>query len=260
MKIKKLLTAAAVLCFSLTSYTSASASTSNKAIKDVADKCVAYTKVDNICATIPEFKSYYKKYKVRVLQRVGKGNWYFNLADEIEAAKELMLQKLLLHEAEKNNIEKTKWFKNYLPDIQDAKKEVKNWVKQQVKAGKIPPSKAKLVEKRLIERAVNGYKVKAYLDMVLKDAIRVTRDDLENFLSAHKGEYGLTPDPENPTLKVINKRELVEAIRQEKKQVAAAQLADELFKSYGVKINVNLLRKLSKVVNAGQHFKTKDTK
>lgn len=251
MRIKKLLTAALISTLPFMG---------NAVAKSVSNDCVAYTQLDNVCATVPEFKSYYKKYKAEVIQKVGKGNWYFNLADEVQAAKELMLQKLLLHEAEKNNIEKTKWFKKYLPEIEDAKKEIKNWVKEQVKKGKIPPTQAPLVEKRLIQRAVNGYKVKAYLDMVLKDAIRVTREDIENFFSAHKGEYGLSPDPDKPNLKVINKRDLVEAIREEKKQVAAAQLADYLFKKYKVKVNVELLKKLDKVVNAGQNFKVKDTK
>ena len=247
MKLKGLLTAAVLgLLFN----TSLAAGNHGK-----FKNCVAYTEVDNVCATVPEFKFYYQKYKAEVIKEVGKGNWYFNLADEVQASKELMLQKLLLHEANKSHVEKTKWYKNYIPEIKEAEKEIKQWVKKQVKEGKIPLSKAKLVEKRLIEKTVNGYKVKAYLDMMLKDAIKVTREDLESFFSAHKGEYGLSPDPNNPNLKVVDKRQLVEAIREEKKQVAAEQFADYLFKKYKVKVNVELLKKLDKIVNAGQNFK-----
>ena len=206
--------------------------------------CVAYTKLDNLCITIPEFESYYKKYQQRVLSRVGKGNWYFNLSDEIAASKELLYQKILLHEAEKNKIENTPYYKKYLPEIRKEIKNIESYVQGLKKQGKINDKQARILESKLKERLINGYKEKAYLDMALKDAMKVTTDDINNFMMAHKGEYGFVPDPKNPKLKVIEKRQLVEGIREMKMEIATEQLKNYLTKKYGIVINKELLKEL----------------
>lgn len=124
-------------------------------------QCVAYTKVDNVCVTAPEFKAYYKRYEEETIERVGKGNWYFTLADKIQAAKELMVQKLLLHEAEKNKIEKTKYFKNYERDIKSGLKEIDSYIGKLRKGGKLNNRQLEELSKRLKIKLINGYKVKA---------------------------------------------------------------------------------------------------
>ncbi|ADY73363.1 hypothetical protein Dester_0717 [Desulfurobacterium thermolithotrophum DSM 11699] len=206
--------------------------------------CVAYTKVDNICITIPEFKSYYKHYKAEIIKEKGKGNWFFTLADKIAATKELMVQKLLLHEAEKNKIETTEYFKKYQEEIKEGIKEIDNYISKLKNEKKLSNKKLEELAKKLKARLINGYKVKAYLEMTLKDAIKVTRDDIDNFMMAHKGKYGFEPDPKNPKLQVIRKKELVEAIREEKRQLAANQLAHYLLDTYKVTINKDLLKKI----------------
>ena len=158
--------------------------------------CVAYTKLDNLCITIPEFESYYKKYQQRVLSRVGKGNWYFNLSDEIAMSKALMFQKILLHEAEKNKIEKTSYYKRYLPEIKKGLKEIEDYVQRLRKQGKINDRQAKVLEARLKERLIDGYKVKAYLNMVLKNGNRVTLKEAYQLADYLMKTYGVVINKE----------------------------------------------------------------
>lgn len=209
-----------------------------------SSQCVAYTKVDNICITIPEFESYYKHYKIKIINEKGKGNWYFTLADKIAVTKELMIQKLLLHEAEKNKIGTTKYFKKYQEEIEEGIKEIDYYISKLKNKKKLSNKKLEKLDKKLKARLINGYKVKAYLEMTLKDVFKVNEDDIDNFMMAHGGEYGFKPDPKNPKLQIISKKELVKAIREEKRQLAANQLAYYLLDTYKVTINKYLLKKV----------------
>lgn len=207
--------------------------------------CVAYTKLDKICVTVPEFESYYnKKYKPQVIQEKGKGNWYFDLADKILAAKDCMLEKLILHEADKTNIQNSPYFKKYLPNIKLQKSNIEHYVAKVLGSGKIDRKHASIVKTRLIVSLINSYKKKAYIEKTISNSTKVTTDDLGNFIAAHDKDYGFKLDPNNPKLKVINKRQLVKAIRAEKLRNAANRLTYKLFQKYQVRVNRKILKKL----------------
>ncbi|WP_457569630.1 hypothetical protein [Desulfurobacterium sp.] len=211
-----------------------------------AAECVATTKIDNLCVTVPEIKSYYKQYKQQKLAAVGKGNWYFTLADLIEATKDLTFEKILAHEAEKSGVEKTPYFKRYKKDIENEYKEIDNYVNGLLKAKRIKKEEAEKLRKKLKRAVYVRYLKKAYLNMELADYLKVTSDDINNFMEAHKGEYGFKKDPNRPKMKVISKVELVKLIRQEKRTRVAQEFAASLWKRYGVKLNEKLLEKLDK--------------
>lgn len=211
-----------------------------------AAECVATTKVDNLCVTVPEIKSYYKQYKQQKLAAVGKGNWYFTLADLIEATKDLTFEKILTHEAEKSGVEKTSYFKRYKKDIENEYKEIDSYVSGLLKAKKIKREEAENLKKKLKKATYIRYLKKAYLNMELADYLKITSDDISNFMEAHKGEYGFKKDPNHPKMKVISKVELVKLTRQEKRARVSQEFAVSLWKKYGVKLNEKLLEKLDK--------------
>ncbi|WP_456395761.1 hypothetical protein [Desulfurobacterium sp.] len=211
-----------------------------------AAECVATTKLDNLCITVSEIKSYYRQYKRRKLATVGKGNWYFTLADLIEATKALTFEKILTHEAKKSGVEKTPYFKRYQRDIENEYKEIDSYVDGLLKDKKIKKEEAEKLRKKLKEAVYIGYLKKAYLNMELADYLKVTSDDISNFMEAHKGEYGFKRDPDRPKMKIISKVELVRLIRQEKRTRVAQEFAVSLWKKYGVKLDKKLLEKLDK--------------
>ncbi|WP_022847573.1 hypothetical protein [Desulfurobacterium sp. TC5-1] len=209
-----------------------------------AAECVATTKFDNLCVTVSEIKSYYKKYKEEKLSEVGKGNWYFTLADLIDATKALTFEKILTHEAEKSGVEKTSYFKRYGKDIERKYKEINRYVDGLLKEKKITKQEAEKLRKRLKKAVYLRYLKKAYLNMELADYLKVTSDDIANFMEAHKGEYGFKKDPKHPKMKVISKVELVNLIRKEKRMRVAQEFGESLWKKYGVTLNKKLLEKI----------------
>ncbi|OCC15124.1 hypothetical protein DBT_1610 [Dissulfuribacter thermophilus] len=186
--------------------------------------------------TVDEFKPYYEKYKKRVISEKGK-EWYFNLSDKIIAAKELVLQKIILNEAKREKIEETQYFKKYRVEMEEKYQQVEKIAKDE----KIPIEIIKLMK----ERIKNGYLVKAYLNKEIGPYLSVSDDDVDNFLMFHKGKYVLKPDKNNPKARVIHREALVRFIQQEKREEVANQLAKQLFKSYQVKVNSNLLIKIN---------------
>ncbi|SNR73376.1 hypothetical protein [Desulfurobacterium atlanticum] len=217
-----------------------------------AKTCVATTEVDNLCVSIKELKSYYRNYKMEKLAEVGKGNWYFTLADLIDATRSLTFEKILTHEALKSGVEKEPVFKEYEKDIENEYKEIDKYVDKLVSSKKIEKKEAEKLRKKLKRKVYLSFLKKAYVEKMLSDYLKVTTEDIQNFMNAHKGEYGFKKDPKHPDMKVISKKELVEAIREEKKTRAAQEFADWLWEKYKVKIDEQLLRKLDKQLNKGE--------
>jgi len=112
-------------------------------------------------------------------------------------------------------------------------------VDKMAKDGNIPPETIKLMKKRI----KNGYLAKAYLNKEIRPYLNVSDDDMDNFLMAHKGKYVFEPDSNNPKARVIQRKALVQVIQNEKREAVADQLAKQLFKSYHVKVNRDLLKK-----------------
>jgi len=211
--------------------------------------CVAYTNKDNLCLTPQELEAYYKKYKKEILDKVGKGNWYFNLADLIQATKLLMFEKILYNEVKKSNVEKSKYFKKYKSEIEKKYKNIEKKVKDLIQKGKISLDKAKVLEQNLKEAVYNFYLKRAYLESQLEPYLKVTTEDIEGFLQAHKGKYGFKKDPKYPKMKVLPKDKLIEMIKREKIFRVADQFSKYLWNTYNVTINEKLLRKLNKKLN-----------
>jgi len=239
------------LTFSFLSFSYANNLAKNSSINAISNEttCVAYSNKDKLCLTPQELKAYYKKYKKEILNKVGKGNWYFTLADLIQATKLLMFEKILYNEAKKSNIEKSKYFKKYRPEIEKEYKNIEKKVKDLLKKGKISSDKAKILEKNLKEAVYNFYLKKAYLESQLEPYLKVTTEDIEGFLQAHKGKYGFKKDPKYPKMKVLPKDKLIEMIKKEKIYRVADQFSKHLWDIYNVTINKQLLRKLNKKLN-----------
>ncbi len=216
---------------------------------DYDQNCVAYSKKYNLCITPKEFESYYKNYKKQILSQVGKGNWYFTLADMIQAAKLLAFEKILYKEAKKSGIEKTKYFERYKSKIEKEYKSIDKYVNNLIKQGKISKDEGQILKKNLKERIYNYYLKKAYLEKNLEPYLKVTSEDINNFMLAHKGEYGFKKDPKHPKMKIISKQQLIEIIKTEKAYRVANEFSNYLWNMYNVTINTELLRKLEKKNN-----------
>ncbi len=214
--------------------------------------CVACTHKDNLCITPKELKVYYKRYKEQVLNEVGEGNWYFTLADLIQATKLLMFEKILYNEAKKSNIEKTKYFEKYKPQIEKEYKDIEKRIKDLVRKGKISKDKAQILEQNLKESVYNFYLKRAYVESQLEPYLKVTTQDIDAFLQAHKGKYGLKKDPKYPNMRVVSKDKLIEIIKAEKVYRVADQFSKYLWNSYNVTINKTLLKQLDKNLNSKQ--------
>jgi len=217
-----------------------------------AKTCVATTEIDNLCVTVKELESYYKSYKKEKLAEVGRGNWYFTLADLIDAAKSLTFEKILTHEALKSGVEKEPFFKKYKKNIEKEYREIDRYVDNLISSKKVGKKEGEKLREKMKRKVYISFLKKAYVEKMLSDYLKVTTEDIQNFMNAHKGEYGFKKDPKHPNMKVISKKELVEAIREEKKTRAAQEFADWLWKRYEVKIDNKLLEKLDKKLNKGE--------
>ncbi|WP_457568416.1 hypothetical protein [Desulfurobacterium sp.] len=210
------------------------------------EECVVTTKLDHLCVTVPEVKSYYLRYKKDKLSVAGKGNWYFTLADLIDATKSLAFEKILTHEAEKSGVDRTAYFERYRVELQKNYRQIDRYVKKLVSDGKLSKKEAAVVEGRLRRAIYLRYLKKAYLNMKLADYLKVTSDDIAGFMEAHKGEYGFKKDSKHPDMKVISKVDLVKLIREEKRARVARAFAESLWKKYGVTLNKRLLKELDR--------------
>jgi len=213
--------------------------------------CVVKTVKDNICITSSDLKAFYEDYKNAKIKEVGKGNWYFTLADLIEATKTFAFEKILVHEALKSGVENKPIFKNYEKEIKKGNEEIDAYVNNLLKSKKITEKQAEILKKKLKRKLFLAYVKKAYLESILADYLKVTSKDIESFMDAHKGKYGFKKDSKHPKMKIVSKKELVEAIREEKRTRAANRFGQWLWNEYGVSLNTDMLKKLDKQLNGG---------
>ncbi len=183
--------------------------------------------------TPDEFRAYYKEYKEKI--RSTKSNdWYFNLSDKIIAAKELALQKIILHEALTSNVEKTDFFRKLKPEMQKAFQDID----RKAKAEHLSPKIVRMMKMKIR----NSYLCKAYLNKEMQPYLSVSDEDVDNFLMAHQGMYTLKAKKKDSKAQIIQRKALEEMIRSEKRTRIADQIAQSLLQKYHVKINKELLK------------------
>jgi len=193
------------------------------------------TTAKGVNVTVDEFKAYYKTYKDRI-RKTKSEDWYFNLSDKIIAAKELALQKIILHEAQKSNTEQSPFFRKFKPEMDKAFREID----QKAKAEHLKPKVVRLMKQKI----KNSFLCKAYLNQQMEPYIQVSDDDVDNFLMAHQGQYALKPDKKNTKAQIIQRKTLEQLIQSEKRTRIADQIAQSLLKEYHLKINEKLLQKI----------------
>ncbi len=198
-------------------------------------KLYVLTTSKGVTITADEFKVYYKEYKEKIRSTKSK-DWYFNLSDKIAAVKELALQKIILNEALKSNIEQTSFFRKLKPEMKKAFEEIEQKARtEHLKSEIVSLMKAKIK---------NSYLCKAYLSKEMQPYMQVSDDEVDNFLMAHQGMYALKHDKKNSKAKIIQREALIQLIQNEKRSRIADQIAQSLLKKYDIKINQKLLKQI----------------